>query len=102
MFDSYIFLLQNPTLAHYSTYEEHELLPVAQIMVDYVLAKEPAHDCFYRKYASKKYMKASCHVRNWAHQRWSFQRMRAGVTENGDEMEREYLARMAEYGRIHQ
>ncbi|KZT10282.1 uncharacterized protein LAESUDRAFT_672989 [Laetiporus sulphureus 93-53] len=58
-----------PNLAHYSSYAESELLPTANMMLNYVL-KPIRHDIFYKKYASKRYLKASVYVRQWALERW--------------------------------
>ncbi|KAI9700204.1 MAG: G2/mitotic-specific cyclin [Bogoriella megaspora] len=53
------------TLAAYAGYTEEEIQPVFKLMVHYL--KSPvAHDAFFRKYASKKFMKASIIVRQWA------------------------------------
>ncbi|PKI84661.1 Clb2p [Malassezia vespertilionis] len=66
-----------PTLVHYSTYAESELLGTAEIMLDYIL-RPPAHRHFYKKYSSKKFMRASAYVMEWA--KSSFPN--AVVTEN--------------------
>lgn len=44
------------TLAHYAGYTEQDIQPVFKLMVDY-LAAPVAHDAFFRKYASKKFLK---------------------------------------------
>ena len=44
------------TLAKYAGYTEQEIQPVFELMVDY-LAAPVAHDAFFRKYASKKFLK---------------------------------------------
>ena len=44
------------TLAHYAGYTEQDIMPVFELMVDYLYAPV-AHDAFYRKYASKKFLK---------------------------------------------
>lgn len=54
-----------PTLVHYSTYSEPELLGTAEIMLDYCL-RPPAHLHFHKKYSSKKFMRASAYVLEWA------------------------------------
>lgn len=54
-----------PTLVHYSTYAESELLGTAEIMLDYCL-RPPAHAHFHKKYSSKKFMRASAYVLEWA------------------------------------
>lgn len=54
-----------PTLVHYSTYAENELLGTAEIMLDYCL-RPPAHPHFHKKYSSKKFMRASTYVHEWA------------------------------------
>ncbi|KAI0071531.1 hypothetical protein K474DRAFT_1679342 [Panus rudis PR-1116 ss-1] len=58
-----------PTLAHYSSYAESELVPTANLMLNYIL-KPVKHHSFFRKYAGKKYLKASEFVRAWALERW--------------------------------
>ncbi|PWW76033.1 hypothetical protein C7212DRAFT_195144 [Tuber magnatum] len=52
-------------LVHYSDYTEEEVLPVFRLMIDY-LARPVKHEAFFKKYASKKFMKASIHARQWA------------------------------------
>ena len=44
------------TLAKYAGYTEYQIQPVFKLMVDY-LAAPVAHDAFFRKYASKKFLK---------------------------------------------
>ncbi|MDM5133965.1 hypothetical protein OB962_23730, partial [Aeromonas piscicola] len=53
------------TLAHYAGYTEEELDPVVQLMVDY-LARPVVHEAFFKKYANKKFLKASIISRQWA------------------------------------
>jgi G2/mitotic-specific cyclin 1/2 len=55
----------DPTLAHYAGYTEEEIEPVYKLMVDY-LARPVAHEAFFKKYASKKFLKASILTRQWA------------------------------------
>ncbi|KAL7628235.1 G2/mitotic-specific cyclin [Parahypoxylon ruwenzoriense] len=55
----------DPTLAYYSGYKEEEIEPVFELMVDY-LARPIVHEAFYKKYASKRFMKASLLTRQWA------------------------------------
>lgn len=58
-------------MVHYSEYSQEEVLPCAQIMLDFVLNKDLDHtSAFFKKYASKKHLKASVFVRDWAIQRW--------------------------------
>ncbi|KAL7276351.1 G2/mitotic-specific cyclin [Rhizina undulata] len=52
-------------LVHYSDYTEKQILPVFRLMIDY-LVRPVKHEAFYKKYASKKFMKASIHARQWA------------------------------------
>ncbi|KAI1798006.1 cyclin-like protein [Ganoderma leucocontextum] len=56
-------------LAHYSSYRESDIIPTANLMLNYIL-KPVRHQSFFKKYASKKYLKASVFVREWALQRW--------------------------------
>lgn len=44
------------TLTHYAGYDEDEIEPVVQLMVDY-LARPIVHEAFFKKYASKKFLK---------------------------------------------
>ncbi|RAL65226.1 hypothetical protein DID88_001332 [Monilinia fructigena] len=44
---------------------EKEIEPVFQLMVDY-LARPVTHEAFFKKYASKKFLKASILTRQWA------------------------------------
>ncbi|KAF9522732.1 cyclin-like protein [Crepidotus variabilis] len=45
----------NTELKHLSTYSENELLPVASIMVDYILVQPPPHSELYNFYDTKKH-----------------------------------------------
>ena len=44
------------TIAHYAGYTEEEIEPVFKLMLEYLIAPV-VHDAFFRKYASKKFMK---------------------------------------------
>lgn len=44
------------TLAHYSGYSEEEIQPVLHLMIDY-LSGPVLHEAFFKKYASKKFLK---------------------------------------------
>ncbi|KAK4560455.1 G2/mitotic-specific cyclin [Recurvomyces mirabilis] len=57
------------TLSKYAGYTEHEIQPVFKLMVDYLHAPVQ-HDAFFRKYASKKFLKASIVLRQWA-KKWA-------------------------------
>jgi G2/mitotic-specific cyclin 2 len=43
-------------LSYYAGYTEEEIEPVFLLMVDY-LARPVIHEAFYKKYASKKFLK---------------------------------------------
>lgn len=43
-------------MVHYSDYTEEQVLPVFRLMIDY-LARPVKHEAFFKKYASKKFMK---------------------------------------------
>ncbi|KAG6909919.1 hypothetical protein DXG01_014439 [Tephrocybe rancida] len=59
-----------PNLEHYMTYSEAELLPTANILINYIL--EPIqHESLFKKYAHKRYLKCSAFMRHWALERWS-------------------------------
>ncbi|KAM0274410.1 hypothetical protein ACHAQH_007879 [Verticillium albo-atrum] len=53
------------TIAYYAGYSEEEVEPVAHLMIDY-LARPVVHEAFFKKYASKKFLKASILTRSWA------------------------------------
>ena len=53
------------TLSYYAGYTEEEIEPVFLLMVDY-LARPIVHEAFFKKYASKKFLKASILTRQWA------------------------------------
>ncbi|KAI0484778.1 cyclin-like protein [Xylariaceae sp. FL0804] len=53
------------TITYYAGYAEEEIEPVLELLVDY-LARPIIHEAFYKKYASKKFYKASLHCRTWA------------------------------------
>ncbi|KEY67492.1 hypothetical protein S7711_02412 [Stachybotrys chartarum IBT 7711] len=55
----------NSTFAHYAGYTEDEVEPVVQLMVDYI-ARPLIHEAFFKKYACKKFLKASILARQWA------------------------------------
>ncbi|KAG9769943.1 A/B/D/E cyclin, partial [Aureobasidium melanogenum] len=55
----------NATLAKFSGYTEEEILPVFDLMVSYLEAPV-AHEALFKKYASKKFLKASIMARKWA------------------------------------
>ncbi|KAI6910228.1 A/B/D/E cyclin [Hortaea werneckii] len=57
------------TLSKYAGYTEQEIMPVFKLMVDYLHAPVQ-HDAFFRKYASKKFLKASIVLRQWA-KKWA-------------------------------
>ncbi|EMD00907.1 hypothetical protein BAUCODRAFT_118631 [Baudoinia panamericana UAMH 10762] len=57
------------TLSKYAGYTEQEIQPVFKLMVDY-LHSPVQHDAFFRKYASKKFLKASIVLRQWA-KKWA-------------------------------
>lgn len=58
--------VQDDTIAFYAGYTEEEVDPVAQLMVDY-LARPVVHEAFFKKYASKKFLKgmSTQHHRQW-------------------------------------
>jgi hypothetical protein len=53
------------TLSHYAGYTEAEIDPVFRLMIDY-LHRPVSHEAFFKKYASKKFLKASILTRQWA------------------------------------
>ena len=58
-FFAHLFIVgQTPNLAHYSSYAESQLVPTANIMLNYVL-KPIKHESFYKKYTGEKYLEVS-------------------------------------------
>ncbi|KAJ7072683.1 putative g2/mitotic-specific cyclin cdc13 [Mycena amicta] len=57
------------TLAHYAGYRESALVPVANVMLRYIL-QPVKHESFYKKYAGKRNLKVSVYMRQWALARW--------------------------------
>lgn len=53
------------TLSYYAGYTEEQIQPVLALMIDY-LAAPVVHEAFFKKYASKKFLKASILLRKWA------------------------------------
>ncbi|KIX04975.1 uncharacterized protein Z518_05847 [Rhinocladiella mackenziei CBS 650.93] len=53
------------TLTKFAGYSEEEIWPVFHLMVDYLEAPV-AHEALFKKYASKKFLKASIVARKWA------------------------------------
>jgi hypothetical protein len=49
---------KDATLAHFSGYTEEEIQPVFELMLDY-LHGPVAHEAFFKKYASKKFLKGN-------------------------------------------
>ncbi|KAK4144650.1 cyclin-like protein [Dichotomopilus funicola] len=52
-------------LEHYAGYTEDEILPVVTLMIDY-MARPVIHEAFFKKYASKRFLKASILTRQWS------------------------------------
>ncbi|KAI9872305.1 MAG: G2/mitotic-specific cyclin [Watsoniomyces obsoletus] len=53
------------TLTQFAGYNEEEIAPVFDLMIDYLQAPV-AHEALFKKYASKKFLKASIMSRKWA------------------------------------
>lgn len=51
-------------MIHYSDYTEAEILPVVDLTLDY-LCRPTKHEALFKKYSSKRFMKASIFVRDW-------------------------------------
>ncbi|KAJ7577013.1 nime/cyclinb [Mycena floridula] len=61
----------NPTLIHFTTYREREIIPVANLMLTYI-AQPPQniHKTLFKKFAGKSHLKASVRMRQWTLARW--------------------------------
>ena len=51
------FLFQTPNLAHYTTFSEEEILPTANIMLEYILTNPIQHESLYKKFSSRRYFR---------------------------------------------
>ncbi|PPQ82589.1 hypothetical protein CVT25_007103 [Psilocybe cyanescens] len=59
-----------PNLEHYTMYNEKEILPVANILLDYIITHPVQHDSLYKKYAHKRFFRASAYIQSWALELW--------------------------------
>lgn len=57
-------------LEHYTTYSEEELLPVADLMVQYMVTTPIPHESLFKKYAHKRYFRCSSYMIQWSLARW--------------------------------
>lgn len=57
-------------LEHYTTYSEEELLPVANLMVEYMITTPIPHESLFKKYAQKRYFRCSSFMIQWSLARW--------------------------------
>jgi G2/mitotic-specific cyclin 1/2 len=74
---------------HYSGYTYAEIRPVVRLMIDYLSRKEILHDAFFKKYAAKKYMKASIIVREWIRSEYAEEEITTAMMETKEEVEEE-------------
>lgn len=51
--------IQDATLTKFAGYSEEEILPVFELLIDYLQAPV-AHEALFKKYASKKFLKGMC------------------------------------------
>lgn len=63
----------NANLIHYSGYKESDLVPCSKMMLDYLSRSVVRHEAFFKKYASKKFMKASLFVRDWVKKHYNLE-----------------------------
>lgn len=56
----------------YSGHSEDSILPIASIMIEYILSPTSAteHDEFHQKYAAKRFLRASTFAHSWVRARW--------------------------------
>lgn len=47
---------QDEILTYYAGYDKQEVQPIVDLMIDY-LARPVVHEAFFKKYASKKFLK---------------------------------------------
>ncbi|KAK5073931.1 G2/mitotic-specific cyclin [Lithohypha guttulata] len=67
------------TLTQFAGYTEDDIIPVFDIMVDF-LQGPVAHEALFKKYASKKFLKASIMARKWAKEYANTARNGGGIT----------------------
>ncbi|THH08958.1 hypothetical protein EW145_g2355 [Phellinidium pouzarii] len=88
-----------PNLRHFSSYPEESLVPTANLILNYIL-KPIAHESFYKKYASKKFLKASVFVREWALEHWN-ERTMVSLSKDLPHLKAEACRRAEELAELH-
>ncbi|EGE08591.1 G2/mitotic-specific cyclin-B [Trichophyton equinum CBS 127.97] len=71
------------TIAYYSGYTKEEIMPVYDLLIDY-LCRPPAHEAFFKKYASKRFLKASIMTRQWAKQYYAVMKAKNNAAREQD------------------
>ncbi|KAF9474137.1 hypothetical protein BDN70DRAFT_337025 [Pholiota conissans] len=59
-----------PNLEHYTTYSEKKLLPIANIMLEYIIINPVQHKALFKKYSAERYYRCSIFVQAWGLERW--------------------------------
>ncbi|KAH9477616.1 G2/mitotic-specific cyclin cdc13 [Psilocybe cubensis] len=59
-----------PNLEHYTTYGEKDILPIASILLEYIITNPIQHDSLFKKYAHKRFFRASAYIQSWALELW--------------------------------
>ncbi|KAG8691367.1 G2/mitotic-specific cyclin [Ceratobasidium sp. 423] len=67
-------------------YSEEELLPCANIMLNYIVQPPSAHESLWKKYSGKKYFKCATYARKWAEQRWPPESKRSSQASGSDDV----------------
>ena len=75
-------------MRHYSGYTEEQMKPIVDLMLDY-LKKPTKHEALFKKYASKKFMKASIFVKDWIEKQQKAELKNKAVEESESEPESE-------------
>lgn len=70
-----------------------EIRPLVRLMIDYLARKEVLHEAFFKKYAAKKYMKASIIVREWIRSEYAEEEIKTITAETKQIEYEEYVGK---------
>lgn len=78
-------IAQDANLEHYSGYSEKQLIPCANVMLNYLFQSPSNHESLWKKYSGRKFSKFAVLARKWAEARWPPDSRRSSDGEKGDE-----------------
>lgn len=78
-------ILQDANLEHYSGYSEKQLIPCANIMLNYLFQPPTNHESLWKKYSGRRYTKFAVFAKKWALARWPPESRRSSDEGKDDE-----------------